>query len=129
MNSSKHRAFVIMFAVVMATCPIHAAVVNLTQSSSGYMTDGNTYIVSSSITLSGMTVADNATVVLNISKNAARIDMDGGTPLVSWSPDLNEGGTKAERVYTVEGKETLSDETWDPTNAATRFFRVKVGMP
>ena len=58
----------------------------------------------------------------------ARIDVSNGVPVVTWSPDLNDGGTKAERVYTVEGKERLGDG-WGPTNAASRFFRVKVGMP
>jgi hypothetical protein len=43
-------------------------------------------------------------------------------------PDLNEGGTKHERVYTVEGKENLTD-SWAPANSASRFFRVKVSMP
>ena len=58
----------------------------------------------------------------------ARIEIENGVPVVTWSPDLNEGGTKRERVYTVEGKERLGDG-WGPTNAASRFFRVKVGMP
>ncbi len=51
-----------------------------------------------------------------------------GAPVVGWEPDLNEGGTKHERVYTVEGKENLTD-SWAPTNSASRFFRVKVSMP
>ena len=55
-------------------------------------------------------------------------DEDGAAE-VKWSPDLNEDGTKHERVYTVEGKEALSDPDWGPTNAASRFFRVKVEMP
>jgi hypothetical protein len=42
---------------------------------------------------------------------------------------LNENGTKDVRVYTVEGKETLTDDYWTPTNSASRFFRVKVEMP
>jgi hypothetical protein len=42
---------------------------------------------------------------------------------------LNECGTKHERVYTVEGRESLTDGDWVPTNAASRFFRVKVSMP
>ena len=46
-----------------------------------------------------------------------------------WAPDLDEGGTKSERVYTVEGKTNLLDATWGPTNESTRFFRVKVEMP
>ena len=52
-----------------------------------------------------------------------------GAPIVGWEPDLNEGGTKHERVYTVEGKENLTDKSWAPTNSASRFFRVKVSMP
>ena len=58
----------------------------------------------------------------------ARIDFVDGRPVVKWNPDLNEGGTKHERVYTVEGKENLTDN-WSPTNSASRFFRVKVEMP
>ena len=58
----------------------------------------------------------------------AVISMEKGAPIVSWEPDLNEGGTKHERVYTVEGKEKLTDD-WAPTNSASRFFRVKVEMP
>ena len=51
-----------------------------------------------------------------------------GTPRISWDPDLNENGTKSERVYTVEGKAELADP-WGPTNTTSRFFHVKVGMP
>ena len=54
---------------------------------------------------------------------------EGGAPVVGWLPDLNEGGTKHERVYNVEGRESLTDGTWAPTNSASRFFRVKVSMP
>ena len=57
------------------------------------------------------------------------ISMDNGEPVIGWKPDLNEGGTKHERVYTVEGKENLTDKSWAPTNSASRFFRVKVSMP
>ena len=59
----------------------------------------------------------------------AVISMEDGAPIVGWEPDLNEGGTKHERVYTVEGRESLTDGDWGPTNAASRFFQVKVGMP
>ena len=52
-----------------------------------------------------------------------------GESVVGWEPDLNEGGTKQVRVYTVEGRESLTDGDWGPTNAASRFFRVKVSMP
>ena len=57
------------------------------------------------------------------------ISMNGETPVIGWGPDLNEDGTKQERVYTVEGRESLTDGEWGPTNAASRFFRVKVSMP
>ena len=59
----------------------------------------------------------------------ALISLTNGTPVVGWNPDLNEGGTKNERIYTVEGKANLMDDNWAPTNSASRFFRVKVGMP
>ena len=59
----------------------------------------------------------------------ARIEIDAdGTPHISWVPDLNENGTKQERVYTVEGKAELTD-SWGLTNNLSRFFHVKVGMP
>lgn len=52
------------------------------------------------------------------------------------APDLNENGTKVERKYRVEGKQSLSEENWaditDIPNLATvgwRFFRVKVALP
>ena len=61
-------------------------------------------------------------------KFEARIDFVDGSPVVKWSPDLNEDGTKHERVYTVEGKANLTD-SWAPTNSASRFFRVKESMP
>lgn len=59
----------------------------------------------------------------------ATIAVTNGSAAVRWIPDLNEGGTKSERVYTVEGKTNLGDESWGPTNESTRFFRVKVSMP
>ena len=55
--------------------------------------------------------------------------MEGGKPVIGWTPDLNEGGTKQDRVYTVEGRESLTSGSWGPTNAASRFFRVKVALP
>ena len=49
-------------------------------------------------------------------------------PYVSWTPNLNTNGEV--RVYTVMGKTNLTDATWMcPTNAAHRFFKVKVEMP
>jgi hypothetical protein len=59
----------------------------------------------------------------------AVISMKNGEPVIGWEPDLNEGDTKHERVYTVEGRESLTEGSWGPTNAASRFFRVKVSMP
>lgn len=55
--------------------------------------------------------------------------MDGGAPVIRWESDLNDGGAKVELIYTVEGKKELSDPDWGPTNAASRFFRVKAKMP
>lgn len=54
----------------------------------------------------------------------AWIAVDTGDRQISWSPDLG-----AARVYAVEGKTNLAAETWGATNAASRFFRVKVSMP
>ena len=59
----------------------------------------------------------------------AIVNTTNGMIAVNWTPDLNEGGTKNLRVYTVEGKTNLVDRSWGVTNEATRFFRVKVGMP
>ncbi len=59
----------------------------------------------------------------------AIVNTTNGTIAVNWTPDLNEGGTKNLRVYTVEGKTNLVDRSWGVTNEATRFFRVKVSMP
>lgn len=56
------------------------------------------------------------------------LSFSSGAPVVSWEPDLNEGGRKKEREYVVEGKAGMMEE-WGATNAESRFFRVKVGMP
>ena len=56
------------------------------------------------------------------------IAFSNGVPCVSWSPNLNTNGEV--RVYTVLGKTNLTDAAWVcPTNAAHRFFKVKVEMP
>ena len=70
----------------------------------------------------------NPTNATDVFRAVISIGADGA-PVVGWEPDLNEGGTKHERVYTVEGRESLTDGSWGPTNAASRFFRVKVSMP
>ena len=70
----------------------------------------------------------NPTNATDVFRTVISIGADGA-PVVGWEPDLNEGGTKHERVYNVEGRESLTDGTWAPTNSASRFFRVKVSMP
>jgi hypothetical protein len=58
----------------------------------------------------------------------AVIAMSNDVPIVTWTPNLNTNGEV--RVYTVLGKTNLTDAAWVcPTNAAHRFFRVKVEMP
>lgn len=53
-----------------------------------------------------------------------QIMVSNGWPLITWNPDLG-----AERVYTVWGKTNLLDAVWGPTNAGSRFYRVKVDLP
>ena len=54
--------------------------------------------------------------------------MIGHVPLITWSPNLNSNGI--ERIYTIWGKESLTDAAWhSPTNAADWFFKVSVEMP
>ena len=58
----------------------------------------------------------------------AVILLTNDVPHVSWTPNLNTNGEV--RVYTVMGKTNLTDAAWVcPTNAAHRFFKVKVEMP
>ena len=58
----------------------------------------------------------------------AVISLTNDVPYVSWTPNLNTNGEV--RVYTVMGKTNLTDAAWTcPTNAAHRFFKVKVEMP
>lgn len=54
----------------------------------------------------------------------AKIEIVDGEARVSYDPDLGDA-----RIYLVEGKKTLDDESWSSTNGATRFFRVRVAMP
>lgn len=54
----------------------------------------------------------------------ALIAVADGVPQVTWAPDLGSA-----RVYTVEGRTNLIGEVWGATNAASRFFRVRVDMP
>lgn len=52
---------------------------------------------------------------------------DDGKPVVGWKPDLNEGGTKSVRKYTVYGVENLGDE-WHEATDDDRFFKVGVEL-
>lgn len=54
----------------------------------------------------------------------ATIRQVGAELVVGWTPDLTPM-----RVYTVEGKEKLTDPSWGSTNAATHFYRVRVQLP
>ena len=59
---------------------------------------------------------------------------ENGRITITWSPDLNEGGTKSIRCYKTYGAETLDQVQWDLINTNTpnpkyKFFAVEVGMP
>lgn len=60
---------------------------------------------------------------------SAKIEMVGGIPQITWSPNLNTNGV--ERTYTIWGKTNLTDGVdWEcPTNSAHHFFKVTVEMP
>jgi len=58
------------------------------------------------------------------SKFITFIGFSNGSPVLTWTPNLS-----SQRVYTVEGAANLSSSPWGPTNAESRFFRVKVRMP
>ncbi len=51
-----------------------------------------------------------------------------GEAVVSWKPDLNEGGTKSVRKYTVLGAESPGGDRHE-RQSADRFFKVEVSMP
>lgn len=51
-----------------------------------------------------------------------------GEAVVVWTPDLNEGGAKSVRKYTVLGTENLGGD-WHERQSADRFFKVEVSMP
>ena len=75
MNRVLKAVAVAIFSVCVVSWQLQAGVVNITQgSTSGYtMTDGNTYVIKNSVSFSnstaggsGMSIADNATVVLHV---------------------------------------------------------------
>ncbi len=60
------------------------------------------------------------------------IEIVSGEPMITYMPDLNEGGTKQERVYTIEGCAELGGE-WkvidEDNKDGMRFFKVRVALP
>ena len=60
----------------------------------------------------------------------ANIEMSGGTPSVTWSPDTPE--LRASRTYRIFGKESLSDADWTDVTGAIpadcRFFKITVDL-
>ncbi len=56
------------------------------------------------------------------------ISFADGELVIEWAPDLNAGGTQADRTYVEEGKASMADE-WGPRDADSRFFRVRVKLP
>ena len=66
-------------------------------------------------------------------KFIAKIEIVDCKSVVTWTPDLNEDGTKSVRTYTTWGKDSLDADKWlevTPENQeGMRFFRVTVGMP
>lgn len=49
--------------------------------------------------------------------------------VIVWDSDFNESCAEQERVCVVEGRESLTRGSWGPTDANSRFFRVKTEMP
>ena len=66
-------------------------------------------------------------------KFVAKIEMVDGKSVVTWTPDLNEDGTKSVRTYKTWGKGSLEADEWlevTPENhVEMRFFKVTVEMP
>ena len=57
-------------------------------------------------------------LITNIVVNAL-----SGAVTLDWTPN------RSDRVYTVKGLTNLTDRGWSPTNNASRFFKVEVGLP
>lgn len=73
--------------------------------------------------LAGLSVT-NAESVFRVKS----ISFPDGKATVEWEPDLNEGGTKSNRTYRVEGLRTMTNK-WNSAEPDSQFFRVWVGMP
>ena len=57
------------------------------------------------------------------------ISISDGKPQISWEPRLS-AEEETRRTYTIYGRESLTGGEWTtPTNAASRFFKVKVTLP
>lgn len=69
----------------------------------------------------------NPTNATDVFRTVISIGADGA-PVIGWEPKLS-AAEEAKRTYTIYGRESLTDGDWGPTNAASRFFRVKVSMP
>lgn len=69
----------------------------------------------------------NPTNATDVFRTVISIGADG-EPVIGWEPKLS-AAEEAKRTYTIYGRESLTDGDWGPTNAASRFFRVKVDMP
>ncbi len=66
------------------------------------------------------------------SKLTALIEMSNGVPLVSWTPDLNEGAGKVgTRIYTIMGSNDLKNWSAVPDGQEVnfKFFKVVVEIP
>jgi hypothetical protein len=64
----------------------------------------------------------------------AKVEMVDGKPVVTWSPDMNDGAGKVGvREYKIWGKEHLDEVNWsevsDGETENYRFFKVTVDMP
>lgn len=69
----------------------------------------------------------NPTNATDVFRTVISIGADGA-PVIGWEPKLS-AADEAKRTYTIYGRESLTEGSWGPTNAASRFFRVKVSMP
>ena len=60
----------------------------------------------------------------------AKVEMVDGKPVITWTPDLNEGGTKSVRKYTILGSSNLKN--WVEVSAGQEkdynFFKVSVAV-
>ena len=59
------------------------------------------------------------------------VDMSSGVPKITWKPDLNENGTKYERIYQVWGAKDLNAQWFkvDGDEGTYNFFKTTVELP